>query len=56
MDFAKIDLTDHQELARAIVLEGVQRNFKDRSDFQKFRNRIIKRENGRIFHRYLADK
>jgi elongator complex protein 3 len=50
VDFSKIDLNDHQDLARTIVLEGVQKTFKDRSTFQKFRNRIIKRENGRIFH------
>lgn len=50
MDFSKIDLQDHQALARTIVQEAIGKTFKDRSHFQKFRNRIIKRENGRIFH------
>lgn len=50
MDFSKIDLDDHQDLARTIVLESVKRTFKDRRDFQKFRNKIIKREQGEIFH------
>ncbi len=50
MDFTNINLEDHQSLARTIVTEAVGKTFKDRSQFQKFRNKIIKRENGRIFH------
>lgn len=38
MDFSKIHLADHQQLARTIVLEAMQGTFKNRSDFQKFRN------------------
>jgi elongator complex protein 3 len=50
MDFSKINLADHQQLARTIVLEAVGRTFKDRAEFQKFRNAVIKRHQGRVFH------
>jgi elongator complex protein 3 len=50
MDFSNINLEDHQSLARTIVTEAIGETFKDRSQFQKFRNKIIKREHGRIFH------
>lgn len=50
MDFSKINLADHQQLARTIVLEAVGRTFKNRTEFQKFRNAVIKRHQGRVFH------
>ncbi len=50
MDFAKINLDDHQEVARLIVSEAAKRSFKNRSDFEKFRNAQIKGKNARIFH------
>jgi elongator complex protein 3 len=50
LDFSTINLADHQEVARAIVKEAVGKKFKDRADFQRFRNRIIKIHKGTIFH------
>jgi len=50
MDFSKLNLKDHQLLAREIVLEAINRHFKDRRDFQVFRNTIIKKRKGQIFH------
>ncbi len=50
MDFSKINVSDHQELARVIILEAVEQHFSDRQHFQKFRNQIIKRCHGKIFH------
>ncbi len=50
MDFSKINLDDHQELAREIVIQAVDKTFRSRDDFQRFRNKIIKAHKGRIFH------
>jgi elongator complex protein 3 len=50
MDFSKIDLNDHQKLAREIILKASAQTFKRRGDFEKFRNRIIKSRGGEIFH------
>lgn len=50
MDFSKINLKDHQKLARIIVKEAVKKRFKSRDHFQKFRNRLIKEHKGRVFH------
>jgi len=50
MDFSKINLNDHQELAREIVLKSVGKSFRDRNEFQKYRNKIIKSRKGEIFH------
>ncbi len=50
MDFSKIDLTDNQQLARLIIEEANSRNFKNRHDFEKFRNSLVKQHKGRIFH------
>ncbi len=50
MDFATIDLSDHQQLARIIIKEASGEEFESRRHFEKFRNRLIKRHNGRIFH------
>lgn len=50
MDFSKINLGDHQQLARVIVLEASQKTFRDSQEFQKFRNRLIKQHKGRVFH------
>ena len=50
MDFSKINLEDHQKLARIIVKGAVKREFKDRYDFQRFRNALIKEYKGVIFH------
>lgn len=50
MDFSKLNLDDHQKLARLIVREAVSTTFKNRNAFQKFRNKKIKENEGRIFH------
>jgi elongator complex protein 3 len=50
MDFSKIDLNDHQKLAREIISRASEKTFEKRGDFEKFRNRIIKERGGRIFH------
>lgn len=50
MDFSKIDLTEHQELARLIIKRAVGQNFKNRSAFERFRNKLIKENRGEIFH------
>lgn len=50
MDFAKLNLQDNQQLARKIVEEAAKRHFKDRHDFERFRNAITKVEKGKIFH------
>ena len=50
MDFSKLNLNDNQQLARAIVLSADGKSFKDRRDFEIFRNRIVKEHKGKIFH------
>jgi len=50
MDFSKLNLSDNQELARIIVARAVNENFKNRRDFEIFRNKIIKEYKGEIFH------
>ncbi|MEK7547803.1 MAG: tRNA uridine(34) 5-carboxymethylaminomethyl modification radical SAM/GNAT enzyme Elp3, partial [Patescibacteria group bacterium] len=50
MDFSKINLDDNQVLAREIIEEANNQNFKNRHDFEKFRNSLIKKHKGRIFH------
>ena len=50
MDFSKLNLSDNQELARIIVTRAVNKNFKNRRDFEIFRNKIIKEYKGKIFH------
>jgi elongator complex protein 3 len=50
MDFSKINLDDNQVLAREIIEVANNQNFKDRHDFEKFRNSLIKKHKGRIFH------
>jgi elongator complex protein 3 (tRNA carboxymethyluridine synthase) len=50
MDFAKLNLADNQELAREIIVAASMETFKDRREFEKFRNQIIKKRKGVIFH------
>ncbi|MDD3862217.1 MAG: tRNA uridine(34) 5-carboxymethylaminomethyl modification radical SAM/GNAT enzyme Elp3, partial [Candidatus Gracilibacteria bacterium] len=50
MDFSKLNLDDHQELARTIVLASSDKKLKNRRDFEIFRNKIIKQHKGEIFH------
>jgi len=50
MDFANLNLEDNQELARNIIMEASKKTFKKRSDFEHFRNGIIKKFKGKIFH------
>lgn len=50
MDFSKIDLSDHQPVAREIILAAVKRTFANRDEFQKFRNKFIKKHRSEIFH------
>lgn len=50
MDFAKINLDDNQDLARLIISAASRKKFKNRGDFEKFRNSQIKGTHARIFH------
>lgn len=50
MDFAKLDLLENQELARSIIEKAADKQFKNRRDFEKFRNSITKLNGGKIFH------
>lgn len=50
MDFSKINLADHQELAREIMLRASERTFKNRREFERFRNSLIKKRKGEVFH------
>lgn len=50
MDFSKIDLEDHQKIAREIIQKASKVNFKNRSAFERFRNGIIKENKAVIFH------
>lgn len=50
MDFSKINLADNQDLAREIISRAVKRRFKDRREFEKFRNSVIKEKKGQVFH------
>ncbi len=50
MDFSRIDLSEHQRLAREIIKIASSRNFNNRREFEIFRNKIIKQKKGRIFH------
>ncbi|MFA6918207.1 MAG: tRNA uridine(34) 5-carboxymethylaminomethyl modification radical SAM/GNAT enzyme Elp3 [Candidatus Gracilibacteria bacterium] len=50
MDFAKLNLKDNQTLARIIVKQAVDKKFKNRRDFEIFRNKIVKENKGKIFH------
>jgi elongator complex protein 3 len=50
MDFSKLNLDDNQQLARAIVLAADGKKFKNRRDFEIFRNKIVKEYKGKIFH------
>lgn len=50
MDFSKLDLGQNQDLARDIIQKACNYNFKNRKDFEKFRNTVIKQKKGEIFH------
>ncbi len=50
MDFTKIDLSDHQSLAREIMRRAAGQSFRTRREFEKFRNGVIKEFGGEIFH------
>lgn len=50
MDFAKIDLSENQEVARSIILQAAAKKFKNRHDFEKFRNSVVKQHSAKIFH------
>lgn len=50
MDFAKIDLEDHQKLARLIIEKAARLQFRQRADFERFRNGLIKENSGVVFH------
>lgn len=50
MDFAKIDLEDHQKLARLIIEKAARQQFRQRADFERFRNGLIKENRGVVFH------
>lgn len=50
MDFSKLNLADNQVLARMIIEQAATKNFKNRRDFEIFRNKIVKANKGKIFH------
>ncbi len=50
MDFGKLNLKDNQTLARIIIEEATKKHFKDRHEFEKFRNGVTKKNKGKIFH------
>ena len=50
MDFSKLNLEDNQVLARKIILAAAGKTFSDRRAFEKFRNKIVKENKGKIFH------
>jgi len=50
MDFSKIDLSDHQELARKIIILAIEKKISNRQDFERFRNSQVKQSGGVIFH------
>ncbi len=50
MDFSKIDLSQNQLIARDIILQASKLVFKNRGDFEKFRNSVVKDHKGVIFH------
>ncbi len=50
MDFGKINLDEHQDLARLIVKGAVTKNFRNREAFERFRNNLVKENKGVIFH------
>ena len=50
MDFSKIDLQDNQEIAREVILKAIEIRPKDRREFEKMRNKIIKKHKAKIFH------
>lgn len=49
MDFSKINLQDHQTIARAIVEQAISRKFDSRKAFEKFRNSLIKQHKSALF-------
>ncbi len=49
MDFSKLDLNENQEVARVIIERAAKRKFKNRSEFETFRNQIVKEKKGVIF-------
>ncbi len=50
MDFSKLNLADNQVLARMIIEQAAAKSFKNRRDFEIFRNKIVKENRGKIFH------
>ncbi len=50
MDFSKIDLRQHQDVARAILLKAAQEHITDRKDFERLRNQIVKKAKSKVFH------
>ncbi len=50
MDFSKLNLNDNQDIARIIIKEASTKEFKDKNEFQKFRNKVIKKHKWTIFH------
>lgn len=50
MDFSKLNLADNQKLARLIISQAAAKNFKNRRDFEIFRNKVVKENKGVIFH------
>jgi len=50
MDFSKLNLNDHQDLARLIIKKAAGETFAKRRDFEKFRNKLVKEHKSVIFH------
>ncbi len=45
-----MDLRENQQLARIIIEQAATMHFKNRHDFEKFRNAVTKENRGKIFH------
>ena len=50
MDFSRIDLQQHQKIARSILELAAVSNIKNRKDFERLRNKFVKQEKSTIFH------
>lgn len=49
MDFLKVNLQDHQDFARAIILKAAESRIEQRKDFERLRNRMLKQHAVQLF-------
>lgn len=50
MDFSKLNLQEHQVLARLILKSAIEEGITDRKSFDRLRNAFIKKHASKIFH------